>query len=203
MAFGDAGNVIADGRNVTTQGISGTGSLRIGSAFLAAFSGGKTIYLPRPSWGNHNPIFTHAGNKIDGYSYYDPKTCGFNADGCFNDLKNNVPDGSVVLFHACAHNPTGVDPTAEQWKQLSEICKEKSFTVYFDMAYQVRLVITFIKHFVSEFRAHILYEYLRVLLPAQLTKTHLLFAILSMMAIMSFYLNPSPKIWVFMVKFWL
>ena len=119
------------------QGISGTGSLRIGSSFLGAFSGGKPVFFPRPTWGNHNPIFTHAGNKIDNYTYYDPTTCGFNAEGCFNDLKNNIPDGAVVMFHACAHNPTGVDPSAEQWKELSNICKQKGFTVYFDMAYQV------------------------------------------------------------------
>ena len=133
----DAGNVIAEGRNVTTQSISGTGSLRIGSSFLAKFSGGRPVYLPRPSWGNHNPIFTHAGNKIDSFTYYDAKTCGFDANGCFDDLKNKVPEGAVVLFHACAHNPTGVDPNAEQWKELSQICKDKNFVVYFDMAYQV------------------------------------------------------------------
>jgi len=136
LAFANAGNVIADGRNITVQGISGTGSLRIGSSFLAKFSGGKTIYLPRPSWGNHNPIFMHAGNKIDSFSYYDSSTCGFDSQGCFDDLKNKVPDGACVLFHACAHNPTGVDPTPEQWKELSQICKDKNFLVYFDMAYQ-------------------------------------------------------------------
>jgi len=136
LAMADAGNVIAEGRNVTTQSISGTGSLRIGSSFLAKFSGGRPVYLPRPSWGNHNPIFTHAGNKIDSFTYYDAKTCGFDAAGCFDDLKNKVPEGAVVLFHACAHNPTGVDPNEEQWKELSQICKDKNFVVYFDMAYQ-------------------------------------------------------------------
>lgn len=112
--------------------------MRIGSDFLAAFSGGKPVYLPQPSWGNHNPIFTRAGNKIDSFTYYNPVTCGFDADGCFNDLRSKVPEGAVVLFHACAHNPTGVDPTPEQWTELSAICKEKKFVVYFDMAYQVK-----------------------------------------------------------------
>jgi len=136
LAFADAGNVIADGRTVTTQAISGTGALRIGSAYLNAFSGGRTVFLPRPSWGNHNPIFTHGGNKIDNFAYYDGSTCGFDAAGCYDELRNKVPKGAVVVFHACAHNPTGVDPLAEQWKELSAICKEKEFLVFFDMAYQ-------------------------------------------------------------------
>merc|ERR1712227_942937 len=133
----DAGNAIADGRVFTTQGISGTGALRIGSAFLAKFSGGRPVYLPKPSWGNHTPIFAHAGNQLGGFTYYDPSTCGFDAEGCYNDLRNNVPEGAVVVFHACAHNPTGVDPLPEQWTELSKICKEKNFLVFFDMAYQV------------------------------------------------------------------
>jgi len=136
LAFADAGNIVADGRTVTTQAISGTGALRIGSAYLNAFSGGKTVFLPRPSWGNHNPIFTHGGNKIDNFAYYDAGTCGFDAAGCYDELRNKVPNGSVVVFHACAHNPTGVDPLPEQWKELSAICKEKEFLVFFDMAYQ-------------------------------------------------------------------
>ena len=94
----------------------------------------------KPSWGNHNPIFTHAGNKVAGFTYYDPTTCGFNAEGCYSDLKS-LDEGSVVLFHACAHNPTGVDPTPEQWNELSAICKEKKFVVYFDMAYQVHFYL--------------------------------------------------------------
>jgi len=136
LAFADAGNAIADGRVFTTQGISGTGALRIGSAFLAKFSGGRPVYLPKPSWGNHTPIFAHAGNQLGGFTYYDPSTCGFDAEGCYNDLRNNVPEGACVVFHACAHNPTGVDPLPEQWTELSKICKEKNFLVFFDMAYQ-------------------------------------------------------------------
>ena len=126
---------------MTVQTISGTGSLRIGSEYLAKFSGGKPIYMPTPTWGNHHPIFKNPGNDIAAFAYYDPTTCGFDAEGCFNDLKNNVPDGACVVFHACAHNPTGVDPTPEQWNELSAICKEKNFLVYFDMAYQVKLIL--------------------------------------------------------------
>jgi len=136
LALADAGNIIADKRNITTQAISGTGALRVGSAFLAKFSGGRPVYLPRPSWGNHTPIFAHAGNELGSFAYYDPSTCGFDAQGCYNDLRTNVPNGACVVFHACAHNPTGVDPTPAQWEELSAICKEKDFLVYFDMAYQ-------------------------------------------------------------------
>lgn len=146
LAFADAGNAIADGRVFTTQGISGTGALRIGSAFLAKFSGGRPVYLPKPSWGNHTPIFAHAGNQLGGFTYYDPSTCGFDAEGCYNDLRNNVPEGAVVVFHACAHNPTGVDPLPEQWTELSKICKEKNFLVFFDMAYQVIIIYYYRAH---------------------------------------------------------
>ena len=78
LAFGNDSNVVVDGRNVTLQGISGTGSLRIGAEFVAKWwPGNKTIYLPKPSWGNHTPIFKFAGVNVAGYTYYDPSTCGY------------------------------------------------------------------------------------------------------------------------------
>jgi len=109
LAFDSSSQMLADGRNITIQGISGTGSLTIGAAFLSKFSGSKDIYLPTPSWGNHTPIFKTAGMNVKSYRYYDASTCGFDSNGAFEDLKA-MPKGSVVMFHACAHNPTGVDP---------------------------------------------------------------------------------------------
>lgn len=136
LAFLPDSDVIKQKRNVTVQTISGTGSLRIGANFLSKyFHTNREVWLPTPSWGNHTPIFKHAGLDVKAYRYYDPSTCGFDAAGAMDDLKK-IPQKSIVLFHACAHNPTGVDPSFEQWKEMSSICKERDLFPYFDMAYQ-------------------------------------------------------------------
>ena len=136
LAFADAGGVIASERYATFQSISGTGALRIGANFLAKwFPGKKVVYLPKPSWGNHTPIFKHAGLAVEGYTYYDPNTCGLNFDGACQAI-SNIPEESIILLHACAHNPTGVDPNPEQWKELSQLIKKKNLYPFFDMAYQ-------------------------------------------------------------------
>jgi len=121
---------------VTVQGISGTGSLRIGAEYVAKWwPGNRTIYLPKPSWGNHTPIFKFAGVNVAGYTYYDPATCGLNFEGAMADI-SAIPEGSMILLHACAHNPTGVDPSPEQWKEMSAVIKARKLLPYFDMAYQ-------------------------------------------------------------------
>ncbi|XP_055352213.1 uncharacterized protein LOC129598368 [Paramacrobiotus metropolitanus] len=136
LAFGPDSHVIKDKLNVTVQAISGTGALRVGAAFLEKhFKGNKEVYLPTPSWGNHTPIFRHAGLQVKQYRYYDPKTCGFDHVGALQDLAK-IPQQSIVLLHACAHNPTGVDPKPEQWAEMSKIIKARNLFVYFDMAYQ-------------------------------------------------------------------
>jgi len=136
LAFGETSPVVTEGRNVTLQGISGTGSLRIGAEFISKWwPGNNTIYLPKPSWGNHTPIFKFAGFNVAGYTYYDPSTCGLNFSGAMADI-SAIPEGSVILLHACAHNPTGVDPTPEQWKEMSAVIKARNLLPYFDMAYQ-------------------------------------------------------------------
>jgi len=102
-----------------TQTISGTGALRIGGAFVARhYPGSKIIYLPNPTWGNHIPLFKDSGLEVRQYRYFDKKTVGLDFEGLKEDLKN-APEGAVVLLHACAHNPTGVDPTQAQWKEIS------------------------------------------------------------------------------------
>jgi len=135
LALGEDSEVLSSGRNATVQGISGTGALRIGSAFLSKFFSSKTVWMPTPTWGNHLPIFKHVGMEVKQYRYYDPKTCGFDFNGAMEDLKALSP-GSLVLLHACAHNPTGVDPSAEQWQAISEVVKAKGALPFFDMAYQ-------------------------------------------------------------------
>jgi len=136
LAFGDNSPVIKEGLNVTMQGISGTGSLRIGAELLAKhYPLNRTIYLPKPSWGNHTPIFKFSGFDVAGYTYYDAKTCGLDFAGAMKDI-SAIPEGSVILLHACAHNPTGVDPSLEQWKEMSAVIKQRNLLPYFDMAYQ-------------------------------------------------------------------
>ncbi|CAH0557881.1 unnamed protein product [Brassicogethes aeneus] len=136
LALGEGSEVVANGCNATVQGISGTGSLRIGGAFLNAyFPGNKTVYLPTPSWGNHTPIFKHSGLDVKSYKYYDPKTCGLDFSGALDDI-SKMPEKSIILLHACAHNPTGVDPNKEQWAELSQLIKKKNIFTFFDMAYQ-------------------------------------------------------------------
>lgn len=136
LALGDGNEIVANGLNATVQGISGTGSLCIGATFLTHFfPGNKEIYLPTPSWGNHKSLFSLAGLDVKSYRYYDPNTCGLDLEGLTQDLAA-VPEKSIILLHACAHNPTGVDPEPEQWKILSEVVKQKKLFPFFDMAYQ-------------------------------------------------------------------
>ena len=136
LALGDNNAQLKEGLNATVQGISGTGSLRIGAAFLDKFTKGpKEVYLPTPSWGNHTPIFKHAGLNVKQYRYYDPKTVGFDFQGALQDI-SKIPEGAIILLHACAHNPTGVDPKPEQWKEMSKVIKSRKLYPFFDMAYQ-------------------------------------------------------------------
>lgn len=134
LAYGKGSSALD--RLVITQSISGTGALRIGGAFLARFfPGAKTIYIPTPSWANHKAVFDDSGLKVEQYRYYNPKTIGLDFEGMVADLKA-APKGSIFLFHACAHNPTGVDPSPEQWKEISNVVKAQGHYAFFDMAYQ-------------------------------------------------------------------
>jgi aspartate aminotransferase len=135
LLLGDGSVAVKEGRVATVQSLSGTGSLRVGAAFIQRYFPGKTVYLSNPTWGNHMAIFADAGVPTEMYRYFDADTTGLDFDGMVADLKA-APEGSVVLLHGCAHNPTGIDPTPEQWEQLAELCKEKDFLPFFDVAYQ-------------------------------------------------------------------
>jgi aspartate aminotransferase len=123
------------------QSLSGTGACRIGGHFLSKFvpkpegMAAVPIYIPNPTWGNHISIFRECGMDVRRYRYYDAKTNRLDYDGLMADLKE-APNGSVILLHACAHNPTGCDPTMDQWKSISDLIKTKSHHVFFDSAYQ-------------------------------------------------------------------
>jgi len=133
FAYGDS----LDMENIAAvQTLSGTGACRIGGEFFARFlPPGTEILLPDPTWGNHIPIFANAGLVVKRYRYYSRKTNALDLDGMLEDLKG-AKEGSVVLLHACAHNPTGCDPSMEQWKQISDLIFEKKLNVFFDSAYQ-------------------------------------------------------------------
>ncbi|MCJ1389613.1 aspartate transaminase aat1 [Xylographa bjoerkii] len=136
LAYGPDSAPIKEDRVVITQSISGTGALRIGGEFLARFfPNGKKIFIPTPSWANHNAVFKDSGLDVQKYRYYNKDTIGLDFEGMVADLRS-APDGSMVLLHACAHNPTGIDPTEAQWKQISDVVKEKKHYPFFDMAYQ-------------------------------------------------------------------
>ncbi|KAH8555210.1 aspartate aminotransferase [Umbelopsis sp. PMI_123] len=136
LAYGEDSAAIKEKRLAITQSISGTGALRIGAAFLSRwYPHAKKVYLPNPTWGNHIPIFGDAGMQVEKYRYFDKSTNGLDFGGMIDDLKN-APKNSVVLLHACAHNPTGVDPTQEQWDEIAQVVKDRDHFSFFDMAYQ-------------------------------------------------------------------
>jgi aspartate aminotransferase, mitochondrial len=136
LAYGADSTPLKEGRIAITQSISGTGALRIGGAFLQRFyPGAKTIYIPTPSWANHKAVFLDSGLEVKQYRYYNKDTIGLDFDGMIADIKA-LPKNSIVLLHACAHNPTGVDPTEEQWRAISDAVKAGGHFPFFDMAYQ-------------------------------------------------------------------
>ncbi|VEU21103.1 DEKNAAC101954 [Brettanomyces naardenensis] len=127
--------LLADGRVVTAQGISGTGSLRVLSEFLAKFNPVCNAILPNPTWANHIAILQESGIVTSKYRYYDYKTNGLDIDGLIEDLQSADPR-TVALFHLCCHNPTGVDATLEQWDQIIRVISERKLIPLLDMAYQ-------------------------------------------------------------------
>lgn len=136
LAYGADSAPIKEGRLAITQSVSGTGALRIGAAFMAKFyPEHKQLYMPTPTWGNHIPIAKDSGLEPKQYAYYDKSTVALDFEGLKRDMRN-APNKSVFLLHACAHNPTGVDPTQEQWREIAQIFKEKEHFPWFDMAYQ-------------------------------------------------------------------
>nr|CCA21967.1 unnamed protein product [Albugo laibachii Nc14] len=136
FAYGKDSAPLAEKRVAGVQTISGTGGCRLAGDFFARFLGPNTrIYLPNPTWMNHHNIMKDAGLDIKHYAYYEPASRGLAYDTLLGDLQG-APDGSIFLLHACAHNPTGVDPTMDQWKEISRVMKTKQHIPFFDCAYQ-------------------------------------------------------------------
>lgn len=139
IVFGPSSKAIQEGRVATLQAVSGTGALHLGAAFLAKFylkqHPSAKVYLSNPTWANHNQIFTNVGHKIETYPYFSKETRGLDFEGMIKKLEA-APERSIVVLHACAHNPTGVDPTQEQWQQIAKTVKERNLFPFFDTAYQ-------------------------------------------------------------------
>lgn len=135
VAYGDDAACLKDGRTAAIQSLSGTGSCRLIAEFMQRFAPGAKIYIPTPTWSNHHNIWRDAGVEEVKFRYYDPATRGLDFAGMMEDV-HAAPKGSFFLLHACAHNPTGVDPSAEQWAELSALMKEKELFPIFDSAYQ-------------------------------------------------------------------
>lgn len=135
LVFGADSEPVKSGRVATVQGIGGTGGLKIGADFLKRVSPNATVLISDPSWENHRALFTNAGFKVDTYAYYDAAKRGVNFEGMLASL-NAAAAGTIVVLHACCHNPTGYDITAAQWDQVVAVVKAKNLTAFLDMAYQ-------------------------------------------------------------------
>ncbi|CAL0328921.1 unnamed protein product [Lupinus luteus] len=135
LAYGENSEFIKDKRIAAVQALSGTGACRLFAAFQQRFHPGTQIYIPVPTWANHHNIWRDAGVPLKTFRYYYPESRGLDFSGLLEDIKN-APNGSFFLLHACAHNPTGVDPTEEQWREISSLIKAKGHFPFFDMAYQ-------------------------------------------------------------------
>jgi len=135
LVFGKESPLLAAGRVATSQTIGGSGALRVGADLLHRLLPHATIAISNPSWENHRAVFGAAGFEVVEYAYFDPATHGVDFAGMLADLDKLQP-GTVVLLHACCHNPTGADLTVAQWKQVAELLKERQLFPFIDMAYQ-------------------------------------------------------------------
>ncbi|MDQ0126698.1 aromatic-amino-acid transaminase [Pseudomonas lini] len=135
LLFGNDSPLIAEGRVITTQAVGGTGALKIGADFLKQLLPNAVVAISDPSWENHRALFETAGFPVQNYRYYDAATHDVNRAGLLEDL-NALPSGSIVVLHACCHNPTGVDLSAADWNNVLDVVKAKGHVPFLDMAYQ-------------------------------------------------------------------
>ncbi|MBL8169989.1 MAG: aspartate/tyrosine/aromatic aminotransferase [Acidobacteria bacterium] len=135
LLLGEESQVLAEGRAVTVQGLGGTGSLKVGADFLKRFFPEAQVWISKPSWENHKMLFEAAGFKVNSYPYYDPETHGLDFNGMLETLKT-LPAGSIVVLHACCHNPTGVDLNNDQWLLVLDVVKQGKLIPFLDFAYQ-------------------------------------------------------------------
>ena len=135
LVFGSDSALIADHRAVTFEGLGGTGALKIGADFIKRLKPHTQVAISDPSWENHRGLFEGAGFPVVNYPYYDPQTRGVNF-GAMQTFLKTLPADSVIVLHACCHNPTGADMSADQWQTVVQICQEHNLIPFLDMAYQ-------------------------------------------------------------------
>jgi aromatic-amino-acid transaminase len=135
LLFGKESPLLAAGRVITAEALGGTGALKVGADYLKRLLPQATVYISDPSWENHRGLFESAGFPVDSYPYYDAATRGVNFDGMKSKL-NSLPAGSIIVLHACCHNPTGADLTEAQWRETIETIRERQLVAFIDMAYQ-------------------------------------------------------------------
>jgi aromatic-amino-acid transaminase len=135
LVFGADSEPVKSGRVATIQALGGTGGLKVGADFIKKLNPAAKVLISDPTWENHRGIFANAGFEIGTYPYYDAEKRGINFDGMLSAL-NAAAAGTVVLLHACCHNPTGYDLTAQQWDQVVAAVKARKLIAFLDMAYQ-------------------------------------------------------------------
>ena len=135
LVFGADSEVVQSGRTITLQALGGTGGLKIGADFLRRFAPSAQVYISDPSWENHRALFEGAGFAVNTYAYFDAATRGLDFDGMLASLQQ-IPHGSIIVLHACCHNPTGVDPTPDQWTRIIEAVRSRGIVPFLDLAYQ-------------------------------------------------------------------
>jgi aromatic-amino-acid transaminase len=135
LVFGAEHPAVSGGRIATVQTLGGTGGLKVGADFLKKLQPGAQVLISDPSWENHRALFTQAGFAVDTYPYYDAATRGIRFEAMLAALQA-ARAGTVVVLHACCHNPTGCDLTPTQWEQIATVCKQRDLIPFLDMAYQ-------------------------------------------------------------------
>ena len=135
LLFGAGSELLSAGRVITAEALGGTGALKIGADFLKRISPNAKVYISDPSWENHRALFESAGFVVENYPYYDAATRGVNFAGMKSFLEG-LAAGSIIILHACCHNPTGADLSDAQWQEVVDVCKAKGLVPFLDMAYQ-------------------------------------------------------------------
>ena len=135
LLFGANSDIVKNNRARTVQSLGGTGALRIAAEFVKRQTNSQNVWISTPTWPNHNAIFKAVGINIREYRYYDAERKALDWDNLIADL-SQAGEGDVVLLHGCCHNPTGIDPTPQQWDKLAEMSAQKGWLPLFDFAYQ-------------------------------------------------------------------